>query len=91
MNFPRSDLKKQEILQEIMKEFDENKIYTEEEVNNLIKKHFEDSALIRRELINFRYMSRNPYKGEYKIIKKKLSKEDLDKIKKLDKKLEKIK
>ena len=42
MIFPRNDLKKQEILQKIMKDFNENKSYTEEEVGNVIRKHFDE-------------------------------------------------
>ena len=90
MIFPRNDLKKQEILQKIMKDFNENKSYTEEEVGNVIRKHFDDWALIRRELVNFGYMSRDSYKNEYKVLKKELSKDDLERLKKLNKELEKI-
>ena len=91
MIFPRNDLKKQEILQKIMKDFNENKSYTEEEVGNVIRKHFDDWALIRRELVNFGYMSRDSYKNEYRVLKKELSKDDLERLKKLNKKLSKLK
>ncbi|MFH1209940.1 MAG: DUF2087 domain-containing protein [archaeon] len=45
-----------------------------------MKKHFRDFTLIRRELINFGYMQRDSYKGEYKVIKKELFREDYLKI-----------
>jgi hypothetical protein len=77
--FPRNDLDKQLILQEIMKDFDENKVYEEQEVNSIIKKYYEDFATIRRELINFGYMQRNE-RSEYKVIKKKLSEKALQKL-----------
>lgn len=81
--FPRNDAKKQIILKRIMQDFDFNKVYTEQEVNIIIKKYFEDYTTIRRELINFGYMERNPYKGEYKVIKKELTNEDFSKISRL--------
>jgi len=86
--FPRNDSDKQLILQEIMKEFDENKLYEEQEVNKIIKKFYDDFATIRREFVNFGYMQRNE-KSEYKVAKKKLSEEQLQKIGKTQNKMEK--
>lgn len=86
--FPRNDLEKQLILQEIMKDFEENKIYNEQEINQTIKKYYDDSATIRRELVNFGYMQRNE-KLEYKVIMKKLSEEQLQKIGKTQNRMEK--
>ena len=81
--FPKDDREKQIILKFIMEKFEENKIYKEQEVNEIIKEFYEDFALIRREFINFRYMQRDNLKGEYKVIKKELSEEELNKIGKL--------
>lgn len=75
-NFPKNDFEKQAVLLCILKEF-KDRIYVEEEVNNIIKKYFTDYALIRREMINFGYPSRNPYIGEYKVIKRTLTDEDI--------------
>ena len=55
----------------------EDRIYSEEEVNNVIKKYFEDYVLLRRELINFGYMQRNPFLSEYKVIKRELTNDDV--------------
>lgn len=88
--FPKSDLEKQIILKLIMRKFKENKIYKEQEVNEIIKEFFGDFALIRRELINFGYMQRNPWKSEYKVIKKELSNEELEKINQLQKRLKDV-
>lgn len=82
-NMPRNDALKQVILKRIMNDFQENKIYFEQEVNEIIKKYFEDYTIIRRELINFSYMQRDPVKGEYWVVKKELSKEDYLKISRL--------
>ena len=88
-HFPRNDADKQLILQEIMKDFEENKIYQESEVNAIIKKCYDDFALIRRELVNFGYMQRNE-KSEYKVIKKCLSEGEIDKIKVMQKSMENV-
>lgn len=87
--FPKNDREKQIILKFIMKKFEENKKYSEQEVNEKIKKFYEDYSTIRREFINFGYMQRDPYKGEYWVLKKELSDEELDKIGKLQKHFEK--
>lgn len=82
-NMPRNDALKQIILKRIMNDFQENKIYFEQEVNEIIKKYFEDYTLIRRELINFSYMQRDSVKGKYWVVKKELSREDYFKITRL--------
>ena len=79
---PRDDVKKQEILSQIAAKFDDEKIYAEQEVNDLIKSFdVEDHVLFRRELINFGYLGRDPYKAEYWLKKKVLSENELNKIK----------
>jgi len=80
---PKNDLAKQEILKKIVIRFSFNKKYSEEEVNEVIKSFdVDDFILFRRELINFGYLQRDPYKREYWLKKKKLSKEELGKINK---------
>jgi hypothetical protein len=76
--FPSNDFLKQIILKRIMQDFNNNQIYSEKEVDQIIKKYFDDYTLIRRELINFGYMQRDPIKMEYKVVKKELSKEDYE-------------
>lgn len=88
--FPRNDAEKQVLLSRIMQDFEEGKTYSEEEINKIIKKYFEDFALIRRELVNFGYMQRSPGGVKYKVLKKQLSKEDIAKITKLARHLEDI-
>lgn len=77
--FPKNDMLKQVILQRLMEEFDRDE-YGEQEVNEIILRHYDDFALIRRELINFGYMQRDPQLGEYIVKKRKLSEEDMQKI-----------
>ncbi len=64
-SFPKNDFEKQAILIKLMENFKDNRKYPEPEVNKIIKKHFEDHVFVRRELINFGYLQRDPYKGEY--------------------------
>jgi len=78
-NFPRNDFEKQAILISLLKEFEDNKKYSEEEINENIKKYFTEFTLIRRELINFGYMQRDPYKGIYWVVKRILKEEDIEK------------
>ena len=76
--FPRNDFKKRVVLIKIAKKFKFNKIYSEQQVNTTIKQYFKDFALIRRELVNFGYMSRDPIKGEFRLLKQTLTKEEIE-------------
>ena len=76
-NIPRNDFLKQAILLRLLDDFEDKKIYKEEEVNESIRKHFEDYTTLRRELINFGYMQRNPTTAEYWVVKRTLTKEDI--------------
>ena len=81
---PKNDFKKQAILIRILDEF-EDRIYFEGEVNVIIKKYFSDFATVRRELVNYGYFSKNSYKSEYKVVKRKLTLKDIKKNKILKK------
>lgn len=68
---PKNNLKKQKVLEPIAKRFEANKNYSETEVNEIIKEfNVEDYVLFRRELINFGYLDRDPYKEIYWLKKK---------------------
>lgn len=56
--FPASEKKKIVILQQIIKNFDVKKKYTEKEVNEALKGVFEDFVTIRRYLIEYGFMDR---------------------------------
>jgi len=75
--FPSNDFEKQAILLRLLDEFEDGKIYLEQEVNEKLKKYFEDYTLLRRELINFNYMRRNNVTGEYWVIKRNLTQDDI--------------
>jgi hypothetical protein len=90
ITLPRSDLEKQNILKKIAAKFEPGKIYPELEVNDIIHSFdVDDHVLFRRELVNFNYLGKDNVKGEYWLKKKELSKEELDKIGKNQKKMEK--
>lgn len=88
-DLPRDDLKKQIILKRIMQDFCGEE-YMEPDVNAIIKKYFEDFALIRREFVNFGYMLKDSYTGKYTVVKRELSEDDLVKIGKLRERLKKV-
>lgn len=76
-NFPKNNFQKQVILLTIVRDFKDKKTYSEEQVNEIIKKYFEDYVLIRRELINFGYMMRNPENSNYWVVRNTFTKEDI--------------
>ena len=47
--------------------FERERTYQEEEVSGIIQKHFDDYCLVRRDLIDFRFMTRK--KQVYKLLK----------------------
>ncbi|MGS0971838.1 MAG: DUF2087 domain-containing protein [Candidatus Izemoplasmataceae bacterium] len=56
------------LLDQIIQDFEENKIYTEQEVNDIVIKYHEDYCLLRRELVDFRYLKRT--KNTYQLLSK---------------------
>ncbi len=78
-NIPANDFLKQAILLKLLDEFEDNKIYSEQEVNEKIKKYFSDFVWLRRELINFGYMRRDVLKAEYWVVKRELMKDNIRK------------
>jgi hypothetical protein len=91
LNLPRNDLKKQEILSKIAEKFQKGKNYSEQEIDEIIKNFkVNDYILFRRELVNFNYFGKDSYKGVYWLKTKKLSEEELNKISKNSKAIEKL-
>ncbi|HLC32615.1 MAG TPA: DUF2087 domain-containing protein [Candidatus Nanoarchaeia archaeon] len=77
--FPKKDFQKQAILLRLLEEFEDKRIYAENEVNEKLAKHFEDYTFLRRELINFGYMQRNPNTAEYWVVKRTFTHADIEK------------
>ena len=76
---PKNNFEKQALLLRLVKDFKDGVIYSEQDVNKIIKKYFEDYTTLRRELINFGFMQRNSISGEYWMNKRILTFEDIKK------------
>ncbi|GAA1619739.1 MULTISPECIES: DUF2087 domain-containing protein [Brevibacterium] len=53
------------LLLDIRDTVDSDRIYTEKEINEHLKQFHADFARLRRELIDYQYLERNPHTGEY--------------------------
>jgi len=62
---PAQRKKLEAILRHVVKSFDIGKRYSEKRVNEILSKHHEDTATLRRELIGYRLMEREGGGGEY--------------------------
>jgi len=63
--FPSKEKRKYIIAQEIIKQFEVEKIYIEKEINDLIAKIYPDFATVRRFLIDYRFMTRSDDGKQY--------------------------
>lgn len=87
---PKDDVAKQDVLSRIAQAFEE-KTYSEDEVNELIKSlDDDDHVLIRRELVNFGYLSKDAYAGTYLLVKRSLSEDELERIAKRQSRVERF-
>jgi Uncharacterized protein conserved in bacteria len=57
---PRKEKRKLVVLRQLAKKFEDNKKYTEKEVNALLKERHPDFATLRRYLIEYGFMDREP-------------------------------
>jgi hypothetical protein len=65
ISFPVKEKKKVVILQHIAKSFDQNKKYSEKEVNVILKSIYEDYATVRRYMIEYGFLERTVDCSEY--------------------------
>ncbi|MGE7601543.1 DUF2087 domain-containing protein [Peribacillus sp. NPDC097675] len=63
--FPRKEKRKLIVLQNIIKHFEPSRVYSEKEINEILKMIFNDFATIRRALIDYKLMERNKDCTEY--------------------------
>ncbi|MBZ0319574.1 MAG: metalloregulator ArsR/SmtB family transcription factor [Anaerolineae bacterium] len=61
--FPTSDKKFRIMLKWLLQKFELGRRYTEKEVNDIFKRYHEDSATLRRMMVEYGYMNRD--KGQY--------------------------
>lgn len=66
--FPSKEKRKLIVLQNILKRFEPNRIYSEKEINEILKTIYNDFAIIRRSLIEYGFMGRSKDCAEYWII-----------------------
>ena len=64
-SYPAREKKKIIVLEEIVKNFNKDRKYSEKEVNRILKRIYEDYASIRRALIEYGYLERNNDCSEY--------------------------
>lgn len=64
-SIPVQRKKRKIILEEIAKDFEENRVYTEKEVNLIITNYHEDYCTLRREMIAEKILERS--QGEYRL------------------------
>lgn len=65
--FPRKEKRKLIVLQNIVKRFEPDRIYSEKEINEILKTIYSDFATIRRYLIDYGFMERSNDCTEYSI------------------------
>lgn len=58
-NYPAKEKKKIIVLEEIAKNFSKDKIYSEKDINKILKRIYEDYATIRRALIEYGFIERS--------------------------------
>ena len=63
--FPAQDKKLQSILRHVVKSFEPDLRYTEKQVNEILSQFNEDTAFLRRSLIEYKLMGRQGGGGEY--------------------------
>lgn len=63
--FPVKEEKRKALLPRFANLFEPNRFYTEEEVKKIIKKIYDDDALIRRYLVDYGYLKRDKYGEKY--------------------------
>ena len=64
-NLPNKEKKKVIVFQKIAENFEADRKYTEKEVNEIIKRFYDDYFIIRRSLVDFGYMKRTQDCREY--------------------------
>ena len=67
--FPAQRKKMEAILRYVLKAFEPGKRYSEKDVNELLSQYCEDTATLRRELVEYRMLAREGGGGEYWLVK----------------------
>lgn len=81
---PRNDALKQIVLQDLVADLDDDRTYDKSEIDELVGEHFDDHVLVRRELVNFGYLSQDHLAGTYEVRKRELAEDDFREISRLE-------
>ncbi|PFB01795.1 DUF2087 domain-containing protein [Priestia megaterium] len=68
IQIPKKEKKRVVILLYISRKFQKNTYYTEKEVNEILKGVFEDFVMIRRYLIDYKFLNRNKEGTKYWVV-----------------------
>ncbi|MDX8046675.1 DUF2087 domain-containing protein [Gracilibacillus sp. S3-1-1] len=68
MKIPKKEKDKRLLFDYLLTCFDEKKLYTEKQVNDILKKVYLDYAILRRYLVDYRYLSRADDGSSYRVI-----------------------
>lgn len=55
---PKKEKNKLEVLNELIELFEKNKQYNEKEINDILKNVYSDFAILRRYLVDYKYLNR---------------------------------
>ena len=55
---PKKEKNKLEVLNELIELFEKNKQYNEKEINDILKNVYPDFAILRRYLVDYKYLNR---------------------------------
>lgn len=73
---PSNDALKQLVLERLVREFEEQRIYDKAAVNDSLHPFFDDYVLVGRELVNFGYLSYDNTANTYEVRKTELPESD---------------
>lgn len=63
---PRKTKDKTALFEKLSEQFEENTDYTEKEINDILKKYYDDFAILRRFLVDNGYLLRDDYGTTYR-------------------------
>ncbi|MCS4486950.1 DUF2087 domain-containing protein [Staphylococcus americanisciuri] len=64
---PRKERDKIELFKYLLTSFDRDKVYSEKEVNAILKQHYDDYVLLRRYLVDYSLLTRDIEGKKYKV------------------------
>lgn len=80
VNIPKKEKDKVLLFDYLITFFDKEIIYTEKEINNILREFYSDYAILRRYLVDFGYLSRESDGSSYTVIERKVIKKWILKI-----------